>query len=193
MSWFLIVVQLISSILPPFLIGFSWYQSIMFGLMSFFLAKKFPTANLFITFPCWVIGFLGAAYSSTVILLIYIVDFLLYSAFFFVSPALKMIDCEDRLKNQIICSLFLFFLFISSQFFLSYNSLMDYHAFRQTSASYEYQQYLMDKSDSEEMVWISQSGEKYHDNPNCSGMNSPKEVTRKEAKEQGYTACSKCY
>lgn len=193
MSWPFITFQLIISIAPPLLVGFPWYLSIVFGLMSFFFAKKFPTLNLFISFPCWAVGFLFATYCPPIILAFFVIDFILYSAFFFISPSLRLISCEDTIKNDIICFLFLFLLIFSSQFFFSYNALQEYRAFRQTSFSDEYQQYLRDKEDETEMVWIPRTGEKYHDNPSCSGMNSPREVSRKQAKDLGYTACGKCY
>ena len=45
----------------------------------------------------------------------------------------------------------------------------------------------------EQMVWIPESGSKYHSNSSCSGMNNPTQVTISEAKAAGYTACKKCY
>lgn len=45
----------------------------------------------------------------------------------------------------------------------------------------------------EQMVWIPESGSKYHSNPSCSGMDNPTQVTISEAKSRGYTACKKCY
>ncbi len=44
-----------------------------------------------------------------------------------------------------------------------------------------------------EMVWIPQSGSKYHCNPDCSGMENPVQVSVSEAEEMGYTPCKKCY
>ena len=43
------------------------------------------------------------------------------------------------------------------------------------------------------MVWIPQSGKKYHSNASCSGMNNPSKVTQEEAEEMGYTPCKKCF
>ena len=43
-----------------------------------------------------------------------------------------------------------------------------------------------------EMVWVSKTGKKYHSNPSCSNMNSPRQITREEAEKEGYTPCSKC-
>lgn len=44
-----------------------------------------------------------------------------------------------------------------------------------------------------EMVYISQTGSKYHKNPNCSKMKNPASISMAEAQEKGYTACSKCF
>lgn len=44
-----------------------------------------------------------------------------------------------------------------------------------------------------EMVWIPNSGKRYHDNPSCSGMKNPTYVTIDEAIDLGYTACGRCY
>ncbi len=43
------------------------------------------------------------------------------------------------------------------------------------------------------MVWIPKTGHKYHSNPNCSNMKNPSQVTINQAKDRGYTPCSKCY
>lgn len=43
------------------------------------------------------------------------------------------------------------------------------------------------------MVWIPQSGKRYHSNPSCSGMKNPKQVSLSEAQSKGYTACKRCY
>lgn len=43
------------------------------------------------------------------------------------------------------------------------------------------------------MVYIPQSGTKYHSNPNCSSMKNPAQVTLSYAEQLGYTPCSKCY
>lgn len=45
----------------------------------------------------------------------------------------------------------------------------------------------------EDMVWIPQSGSKYHRNPGCSGMKDPSQVTRAQAESQGYAPCKRCY
>lgn len=42
-------------------------------------------------------------------------------------------------------------------------------------------------------VWITKSGKKYHNNPNCSQMKSPVEIDLLEAIENGYEPCGKCY
>ncbi|MBC8569439.1 hypothetical protein [Zongyangia hominis] len=44
------------------------------------------------------------------------------------------------------------------------------------------------------MVWIpTNGGTKYHSNPNCSGMDGPRQVTVEEAESLGFTPCKKCY
>ena len=43
------------------------------------------------------------------------------------------------------------------------------------------------------MVWIPQSGSRYHRYASCSGMNNPTQVTREEAEAMGYTPCKRCY
>lgn len=47
----------------------------------------------------------------------------------------------------------------------------------------------------EQMVWLSTTGEKYHNKPDCGRMNPNKarQVALSEAKRRGYGACSKCY
>ena len=49
------------------------------------------------------------------------------------------------------------------------------------------------RSASEPMVWIPNSGKKYHSKETCSNMKGPRLVTISEAKRLGYTQCSKCY
>lgn len=43
------------------------------------------------------------------------------------------------------------------------------------------------------MVWVPQSGSKYHSTSSCSGMKAPSQVTKAEAERQGYTPCKRCY
>lgn len=43
------------------------------------------------------------------------------------------------------------------------------------------------------MVWIPKSGKKYHSYAGCSGMKNPRQVTKDEAEDLGYTPCSKCW
>ena len=45
----------------------------------------------------------------------------------------------------------------------------------------------------EEMVWIPQSGSKYHSKSGCSRMKNPTQVTVSKAESMGYTPCKKCY
>lgn len=42
-------------------------------------------------------------------------------------------------------------------------------------------------------VYVSETGTKYHLDPNCSGMNNPAQITLKQAKEMGLTPCKKCF
>lgn len=46
-----------------------------------------------------------------------------------------------------------------------------------------------------EMVWLSETGSKYHNKPNCGRMNPDKawQVSRSKAESMGYDACKKCY
>lgn len=44
-----------------------------------------------------------------------------------------------------------------------------------------------------EMVWIPRTGKKFHNNPGCSNMSNPSQVTRSQAEASGFTACKKCY
>lgn len=56
------------------------------------------------------------------------------------------------------------------------------------------QSQVSENSDSQEqMVWIPQSGSKYHSDPSCSGMDNPRQVTISEAQGMGYEPCKKCY
>ena len=50
-----------------------------------------------------------------------------------------------------------------------------------------------EQSSQEQMVWIPQSGSKYHNKASCSGMNNPTQVTISEAQSMGYEPCKKCY
>ena len=45
----------------------------------------------------------------------------------------------------------------------------------------------------ENMVWIPNSGAKYHSRAGCSNMENPREVTEREAIAMGYTPCKRCY
>lgn len=44
-----------------------------------------------------------------------------------------------------------------------------------------------------ELVWIPNTGEKYHSSQSCSNMKNPTQVSLATAKQRGYEACSKCY
>lgn len=45
----------------------------------------------------------------------------------------------------------------------------------------------------ERMVWIVDTGKKYHSNQNCSNMKSPYQISISDATARGYEACKKCY
>ena len=45
----------------------------------------------------------------------------------------------------------------------------------------------------ETMVWIPNSGTKYHSKASCSNMKNPTQVTESEAKAKGYSRCKKCW
>ncbi|MCI9227091.1 MAG: DUF4236 domain-containing protein [Dorea sp.] len=44
-----------------------------------------------------------------------------------------------------------------------------------------------------EMVWLPESGTKYHRNSSCSNMDNPRQATLDEAVNTGYEPCKKCY
>ena len=44
-----------------------------------------------------------------------------------------------------------------------------------------------------EMVWIPESGKKYHCDPSCSNMKNPSKVSVGKAEQLGFTPCKKCY
>ncbi len=53
----------------------------------------------------------------------------------------------------------------------------------------------IDTPTKEQMVWLSETGTKYHNKPNCGRMNPSRarQVTLSEASGAGYGACSNCY
>lgn len=46
---------------------------------------------------------------------------------------------------------------------------------------------------SDVMVWIPQSGSKYHSKSSCSNMEDPKQVTKTEAINMGFEPCKRCH
>lgn len=46
---------------------------------------------------------------------------------------------------------------------------------------------------SEEMVWIPNTGSKYHSKAGCSNMENPRQVTKSEAESLGFTPCMRCH
>lgn len=49
------------------------------------------------------------------------------------------------------------------------------------------------QTQTETLVWIPQSGAKYHSKSSCSNMRSPTQVTKSQAEARGYTPCKKCW
>lgn len=49
------------------------------------------------------------------------------------------------------------------------------------------------QSGGSEMVWIPQSGSKYHSYSSCSNMKNPSQVSKSDAESMGYEPCKKCY
>lgn len=45
----------------------------------------------------------------------------------------------------------------------------------------------------EDIVWIPQSGSKYHSRANCSNMKDPSQVTKAQAIAMGYEPCKRCH
>lgn len=43
------------------------------------------------------------------------------------------------------------------------------------------------------LVWVPNSGSKYHVRSSCSNMKNPSQVTKSEAEQRGYEPCKKCY
>lgn len=73
---------------------------------------------------------------------------------------------------------------------------------QQNSSTYEvsgnsntYNNSMVSETPVGEMVWLSETGTKYHRINNCGNMNPNKarQVTRDSAISQGYEACKKCY
>ncbi|MDD4134121.1 MAG: hypothetical protein PHN46_03465 [Eubacteriales bacterium] len=48
------------------------------------------------------------------------------------------------------------------------------------------------KEGPENLVWIPESGKKYHSNANCSNMRNPRQIPRQEAAELGFEPCKRC-
>ena len=42
------------------------------------------------------------------------------------------------------------------------------------------------------MVWVSRTGKRYHNDPDCSGMNNPSQIPLSEAEARGLTPCGTC-
>lgn len=50
-----------------------------------------------------------------------------------------------------------------------------------------------DPEEEEDMVYISEHGEKYHRRSKCGNSNKMKQIPREKAIKQGYEPCGKCY
>ena len=48
-------------------------------------------------------------------------------------------------------------------------------------------------TDGSNMVWIPNSGSKYHSHSGCSNMKNPSQVSKSDAERDGYGPCSKCW
>lgn len=55
------------------------------------------------------------------------------------------------------------------------------------------QETKQDAGSSGSVVWIPQSGSKYHSNPGCSNMKNPSEVSESQAISMGYEPCKRCF
>lgn len=49
------------------------------------------------------------------------------------------------------------------------------------------------EDETEDSVWISKTGSKYHSKASCSGMKNPSEISLSEAENRGLEPCKKCY
>lgn len=63
----------------------------------------------------------------------------------------------------------------------------------QTTDSAQTSEPTQTQEQQERMVWIPQSGSKYHSNSSCSGMKNPTQVTQSEAEAMGYEPCKRCH
>lgn len=64
---------------------------------------------------------------------------------------------------------------------------------QETPAVQEQEPQVQEAQPSTDMVWVPQSGSKYHSNSSCSGMKNPRQISKEDAIAQGYEPCSKCY
>lgn len=61
------------------------------------------------------------------------------------------------------------------------------------SGGSSYSEDYEDYSSTEEYVYVTESGSRYHSDPDCSNMTSPSKISIEEAQERGYSPCKKCY
>ena len=63
----------------------------------------------------------------------------------------------------------------------------------QSTTKSKQQEKAQESSGSGMMVWIPNSGKKYHSNASCSNMKNPQHVSLEEAERRGFTRCKKCW
>lgn len=66
---------------------------------------------------------------------------------------------------------------------------------REAAAAAQSQQQVQAPVSNEAMVWISETGSKYHNKPNCGRMNPDRaqKISVSSAESMGYEPCAKCY
>ena len=62
-------------------------------------------------------------------------------------------------------------------------------------AAQEYTEPVQEAQPQGDMVWIAGSGNgtKYHNDPSCSNMSNPVQISLSDAQARGYEACKRCY
>lgn len=63
----------------------------------------------------------------------------------------------------------------------------------QTENTQNIQSAVIPETNDKDLVWICDTGKKYHSKSTCSNMNYPYQVTKDEAISSGRDACKKCY
>lgn len=100
--------------------------------------------------------------------------------------------------SSLITIFIIFAMFLGVTVFSIFSNIIDmYHSdshkdspsFSATSSAISNNFY----EDSEELVWITDNGKRYHDSPSCSNMQDPYQVGLDEAVDMGLSPCKKCY